>query len=184
MRGGRGNDCKWGGAGRRRELGVCTEEKEEVGTGEASDSFTAGRGPINDSLFLHDFTSWQSTGLLVALLQLYHYLLALSLLRICESELVNVEGSGPWGLGRGQGRKNEADLSRSIDGWIGRSLHTNVTGSCGGQGTGPSPCWRLCLKRKGNRSCVEGPWILYVIYYKYAWDAAFYCELRSCPDKN
>lgn len=80
-------------------------EKEGVCSGEASDSFTAGSGPLNDSLFLHDFTSWQSTGLLVAPLQLYHYLLALSLLRICETEVVNAEGLVPWLLGRGRGRE-------------------------------------------------------------------------------
>lgn len=56
MGGGRGSDCKWGGTGRGRERWE-SGEKEGVGSREASDSSTAGRGPLNDSLFLHDFTS-------------------------------------------------------------------------------------------------------------------------------
>lgn len=32
-------------------------ERERVGRRQASDSSTTGRGPLNDSLFLHDFNS-------------------------------------------------------------------------------------------------------------------------------
>lgn len=32
-------------------------ERERVGRRKASDSSTTGRGPLNDSLFLHDFNS-------------------------------------------------------------------------------------------------------------------------------
>jgi len=53
MRGRLGSDCKWGGTG-RGETGV---ERERVGRRQASDSSTTGRGPLNDSLFLHDFNS-------------------------------------------------------------------------------------------------------------------------------
>lgn len=33
------------------------EYRERVGRRQASDSSTTGRGPLNDSLFLHDFNS-------------------------------------------------------------------------------------------------------------------------------
>lgn len=66
-------------------VGLAEERREywgRVGRRQPSDSSTTGRGPLNDSLFLHDFNFWQSTGLLVASWQLYHYLLALSMLCI------------------------------------------------------------------------------------------------------
>lgn len=71
--------------------------RERVGRRQVSDSSTTGRGPLNDSLFLHDFNSWQSTGLLVASWQLYHYLLALSLLCILRLSLWRVDATGHGG---------------------------------------------------------------------------------------
>lgn len=56
MRGGREAAAANGvglAVGERWESG----EKEGVCGREDCDSFTAGRGPLNDSLFLHDFTS-------------------------------------------------------------------------------------------------------------------------------
>lgn len=82
-------------------------ERERVGRRKASDSSTTGRWPLNDSLFLHDFNSWQSTGLLVASWQLYHYLLALSLLCILRLRwwrwrvgAMGFGGCGGWGRER------------------------------------------------------------------------------------
>lgn len=75
-------------------------EWERVGRRQAmSDSSTTGKGPLNDSLFLHDFNSWQSTGPLVASWQLYHYLLALSLLCILRLRWWRV---GALGFGGGE----------------------------------------------------------------------------------
>lgn len=92
----------------RRRGGSIERERERksVGRRQASDSSTTGRGPLNDSLFLHDFNSWQSTGLLAASWQLYHYLLALSLLCIlrlrwqwCRVGAMGFGGDlGGWGV--------------------------------------------------------------------------------------
>lgn len=128
-----------------------SREKERVGRRQASDSSTTGRGPLNDSLFLHDFNSWQSTGLLVASWQLYHYLLALSLLCIPRLRWWRWR-VGVTGVGGDKGSAgDEVDWSRSSRSNWGRRRRSNMVSLVivtVEVRIGPSTCPSLCLKWK------------------------------------
>lgn len=128
-----------------------SREEERVGRRQASDSSTTGRGPLNDSLFLHDFNSWQSTGLLVASWQLYHYLLALSPLCIpwLRRWRWRVGVTGAWGDEGSAG--DEVDWSQSSRSNWGRRRYSNMVSLvivCVEVQGLPSTCPSLFLKWK------------------------------------
>lgn len=152
-----------------------SREKERVGRRQASDSSTTGRGPLNDSLFLHDFNSWQSTGLLVASWQLYHYLLALSLL--CIPRLRRWRWRvGVTGVGGDEGSAgDEVDWSRSSRSNWGRRRYSNMASLVIVAVEVRHRTFNLSkfvFKVKENISDVVRPYLLYVTYHKqHTWDS-------------